>query len=340
MQRKFDGQVVIVSGSSGGLGLAYAKFLASNGASVLLNGTTDRVSFAAAEIAGCGGQVRGFKADVGSLESCRQLVREAVDRWGRVDVVINNAGNEPNQFERSIEGLDASDLESAFRVNVGGTYNLTLAVWAQMRKQGGGRILNVASGHMFGSYGDFGLIPHAIAKSAIVGLTKAFACAGRLSRIRVNAIFPAALDTNSNRGSWDLSPEDLAEMASLAPADMVSPVVAALVDSSSAITGEMFSSCNQNVTRVFIGDTSGHNYLEYASVESCLQACLREPAYEIPTSIGEFFGRHLAPESMDRLSLLQQRHRRPQPAQMHCRESRATGLSTDSSMSIQKSLDL
>lgn len=225
-------------------------------------------------------------------------------------------------------------------MNVGGAYNLTLAVWGQMRKQGGGRILNVASGHMFGSYGDFGLIPHAIAKSAVVGLTKSFACAGRLSRIRVNAIFPAALDTNSNRGSWELSPEDLAEMASLAPADMVSPVVAALVDSSSAITGEMFSSCNQNVTRVFVGDTAVHNYLEHASVDSCLQACLREQAYAIPTSIGEFFGRHLAPESMDRLSSLQQRHRRPPSAQVRHGESKAAGPSTGNSVAIPSSPDL
>ncbi|WP_163451863.1 SDR family oxidoreductase, partial [Escherichia coli] len=87
--------------------------------------------------------------------------------------------------------LDPSDLASALRVNVYGAYNLTLAAWGALKERRSGRVVFVGSGHMFGSYGDLGLIPQAAAKAAVVGLTRSFACVGRTNGIRVNAVFPA-----------------------------------------------------------------------------------------------------------------------------------------------------
>jgi NAD(P)-dependent dehydrogenase (short-subunit alcohol dehydrogenase family) len=311
MHQTLEGQVAIVSGSSGGLGKAYARYLASCGARVIVNGTSERVDSTVAELSELSNLVYGIKADVANPADCRRLVEQTIDRWGRIDILVNNAGDEPREFAREVSSLDLYDLDRALRVNVHGAYNLTIAVWDTMREQGGGRVLNICSGHMFGSYGDFGLIPQAIAKSAVIGLTRSFACAGRKAGIRVNAIFPAALDTGTNRGNWELSMDEFAAMAQLAPAAMVAPVVEALVGAASKISGEMFSSCNRNVTRVFIADTAVHDYTAYASVEACLQACLNEPDYAIPDSIGTFFGRHLSNEALEKLCTVQQQHRRP-----------------------------
>ncbi|WP_214278464.1 hypothetical protein, partial [Escherichia coli] len=90
--------------------------------------------------------------------------------------------------------------------------------------------------------------------------TRSFACVGRTNGIRVNAVFPAALDTGTNRGNWDLSIDEAEELARLAPASMVAPVVGALAGGASRVTGEMFSACNHNVTRVFAGDGAAHDY--------------------------------------------------------------------------------
>lgn len=311
MNQTLDGQVAIVSGSSGGLGKAYATYLASCGARVIVNGTSERVDSTVSELSELSNLVYGIKADIANPVDCRRLVEQTINKWGRIDILINNAGDEPREFAREVSSLDSCDLDRALRVNVYGAYNLTVAAWDTMRDQGGGRVLNICSGHMFGSYGDFGLIPQAIAKSAVIGLTRSFACAGRKARIRVNAIFPAALDTGTNRGNWELGTDELAEMARLAPAAMVAPVVEALVGAASKISGEMFSSCNRNVTRVFVADTAVHEYTAYASVEACLQACIGEAAYAVPDSIGTFFGRHLSCEALERLCTIQKRHRRP-----------------------------
>lgn len=310
MHQHLHGQVAVVSGSSGGLGKAYAEWLAARGANVIVNGTSDRVKGAVEELSTLPGQVHGIEADVGDLSECRALVEKTLERWGRIDILINNAGDEPARFNRVMSELDPSDLASALRVNVYGAYNLTLAAWGALKERRSGRVVFVGSGHMFGSYGDLGLIPQAAAKAAVVGLTRSFACVGRTNGIRVNAVFPAALDTGTNRGNWDLSIDEAEELARLAPASMVAPVVGALAGGASRVTGEMFSACNHNVTRVFVGDGAAHDYTTHSSIEACLQTCLESTEYVVPQSIGDFFARHLDAHSLDRLSAIQQRHRR------------------------------
>lgn len=313
MHQPFHGQVAIVSGSSGGLGRAYAEWLAARGASVIINGTSGRVEAAVEELSSLPGQVHGIRADVSEFSECRELVERTLERWGRIDILINNAGDEPARFDKAMSELAPSDLAAALRVNVYGAYNLTLAAWSALKKRRGGRVVFVGSGHMFGSYGDLGLIPQAAAKAAVVGLARSFACVGRTIGIRVNAVFPAALDTGTNRGSWDLSADEADELARLAPASLVAPVVGALVSGAAPVTGEMFSACNHSITRVFIGDTTAHDYSAHSSVEACMQACLESTEYVVPQSIGQFFARHLDAQSLERLSAIQQRHRRASP---------------------------
>ncbi len=310
VQQVLQGQVAIVSGSSTGLGKAYAEWLAARGANVIINGTSDRVQEAVEGLSTMPGQAHGIRADVGEFSACREIVERTLEKWGRIDILVNNAGNEPSRFDRVMSELDARDLEAALRVNVYGAYNLTLAAWNALKERRNGRVIFIGSGHMFGSYGDLGLIPQAAAKAAVVGLTRSFACVGRTNGIRVNAVFPAALDTGTNRGDWNLSSDEVEELGRLAPASMVAPVVGALVDGVTRVTGEMFSVCNRNVTRVFVGDTAAHDYTAHNSVEACLKACLEPAEYRIPQSIGEFFSLHLDARSLERLSAIQQRHRR------------------------------
>lgn len=135
--------MAVVSGSSGGLGKAYAEWLAARGANVIVNGTSDRVKGAVEELSTLPGQVHGIEADVGDFSECRALVEKTLERWGRIDILINNAGDEPARFNRVMSELDPSDLASALRVNVYGAYNLTLAAWGALKERRSGRVVLV-----------------------------------------------------------------------------------------------------------------------------------------------------------------------------------------------------
>jgi NAD(P)-dependent dehydrogenase (short-subunit alcohol dehydrogenase family) len=308
---RFDGKVALITGSSGGLGRTYATYLAERGATVVVNGTSETTLRVAEAISSSGGVATPVIADVSRPDDCKRLVEEAVSRWGRLDILINNAGNEPSSFQARIQDLSDDDLRQALAVHVNGAFDLCCAAWPHMVKQRFGRIVNVSSGYIFGSYSDFGIIPHAVAKSAVIGLTRCFALAGRPHRIRVNAVFPAALDTASNRAGWNIPAEDERRLAELVPAGKVAPVVAWLAHEQADCTGELFSVCNENLTRVFIADTHGVKYTDYESMGDCVRAALAQQEFMIPSSIGEFFSTHLGKAASDELFAILQKQRRP-----------------------------
>jgi NAD(P)-dependent dehydrogenase (short-subunit alcohol dehydrogenase family) len=308
---RFDGRVALVTGSSGGLGRAYATYLAERGAKVIVNGTSDKAQRVAEAIRASGGEAVAVVADVAHPEECERLVREAASPWGRLDILINNAGNEPPSFRVKVEDLTDRDLQRALSVHVGGAFRLCCAAWPHLARGRYGRIVNVSSGHVFGTHADFGVVPYAVAKSAIIGLTRCLALAGRPHRIRVNAVFPAALDTASNRADFRFSEEEERRLAAIAPAAKVAPVVGWFAHEQADCTGELFSVCNENVTRVFIGDSRGVTYGDEASVGDCVRAALAEREFTIPASVGEFFSAHLGKDKSDELFAVLQKQRRP-----------------------------
>jgi len=171
----FDEQVAIVTGAGHGLGRSHALSLAERGARVVVNdlggardGTGSSLSAAeavVAEIEASGGEAMVNGADVTDQDGVRGMVDEAVERWGRVDILINNAGI---LRDRSFQNMTMEDFELVVRVHLLGTANCTHAVWGHMRERGYGRIVVTTSSS--GLYGNFGQSNYGAAKLGVVGL--------------------------------------------------------------------------------------------------------------------------------------------------------------------------
>ncbi|WP_408909634.1 SDR family NAD(P)-dependent oxidoreductase [Streptomyces solicavernae] len=184
------GQVAIVTGAGGGLGRAHALALAERGVKVVVNDVDGDGSGAAAvvaEIVGSGGEAVACEADITDVAAVQEMVDGAVERWGRVDILINNAGI---LRDKSFAKMDLADFRKVVDVHLMGSVNCTKAVWPHMVAQGYGRILMTTSAS--GIYGNFGQANYGAAKSALVGLTNVLAIEGERKGIRVNALAPTA----------------------------------------------------------------------------------------------------------------------------------------------------
>lgn len=188
--------VVIITGSSSGIGAASARLLAQHGARVVIN--YSRSVDAAREVqAACeadGADTLLFKADIGSDADCRAMAKAAVDKWGRIDGLVNNAGTTKFAAHTDLEALSAEDFAQIMAVNVTGTYQMTRAVVPAMRANGFGAIVNVSS--IAGIMGVGSSIAYAASKGAINTMTLALAKALG-PEIRVNTLCPGFV-----QGRW------------------------------------------------------------------------------------------------------------------------------------------
>ena len=232
---RFDDQVFIVTGAGRGLGAAYARLLASRGARVVVNdvgaslagGGSDRcvADSLVAEIAKTGGIA---VASTDSVEDGARIVELALKQFGRVDGVINNAGNlRDAAFHKVID----EDWDAVFRVHVLGAYRVTRAAWPVMRERNYGRVVMIGSAS--GIYGNFGQAGYSAAKMAVYGLARTLAVEGRGKNILVNVLAPAA----SSRMTDSTAPP---EISALLPPECVSPVAAYLCHSSCVDSGELW----------------------------------------------------------------------------------------------------
>jgi len=183
---RFDDRVAIVTGAGGGLGRAHALALAARGARVVVNdvGQADAV---VAEIRAGGGQAMASDASVSDAGAVAAMVAQAMAEWGRVDILINNAGI---LRDKSFAKTPMDFFEAVIDVHLRGAWICTQAVWEVMRAQGYGRVLMTTSAS--GLYGNFGQANYAAAKGALVGLMNTLAIEGAKNDIRVNALAPAA----------------------------------------------------------------------------------------------------------------------------------------------------
>ena len=206
---RFDGRVAIVTGAGNGLGRSHALLLASRGAKVVVNdlgggirgegqsqSAADRV---VEEITAAGGQA---VADYHSVENGDQIVQRAIDAFGRIDIVVNNAGI---LRDVSFAKMTADDWDLVYRVHVLGAFRVTHAAWPHLREQKYGRVVMTASAA--GIYGNFGQANYSMAKLGLVGLSNTLAVEGRKANVHVNTIAPTA----ATRMTQDIFPPELLE---------------------------------------------------------------------------------------------------------------------------------
>jgi NAD(P)-dependent dehydrogenase (short-subunit alcohol dehydrogenase family) len=193
---RFDNRVVIVTGAGGGLGRAHALAFAARGAKVVVNdlgaardgaGCSNAAARVVEEIHGLGGEALADGANVTNVEEVRSMVGAAMDRWGRVDVLVNNAGI---LRDKTFAKMELEDFRLVVDVHLMGSINATKAVWDIMQRQRYGRIVMTTSSS--GLYGNFGQANYSAAKLALVGAMQTLALEGARYGIHVNSLAPTA----------------------------------------------------------------------------------------------------------------------------------------------------
>jgi NAD(P)-dependent dehydrogenase (short-subunit alcohol dehydrogenase family) len=260
---RFDGRTAIVTGAGNGLGRAYALLLASRGANVLVNdlgGAVDgsgRDGGAAQavvnEISQLGGTAVADTNSVASAEGGIAIVRGALEAFGGVDIVVNNAGI---LRDRSFHNLSPEDFDAVLDVHLRGTFFVTAPAYRHMRERGYGRVVVTTSAS--GLFGNFGQANYGAAKMGVVGLAKTLAQEGAKRDIRANVIAPGAF----TRMSGGIIPEESPAM----PPELVAPAVAYLCHESCSLNGEILSAFAGRVARAFVAETVGY-FNEHLTVE-------------------------------------------------------------------------
>ncbi|MBX7248891.1 MAG: SDR family NAD(P)-dependent oxidoreductase [Caulobacteraceae bacterium] len=250
----FEGRVAIVTGAGNGLGREHALELARRGAKVVVNdlggardgtgGSATAAESVVAEIEAMGGEAMASAASVTDFPAVQKMVEDAVARWGRVDILINNAGV---LRDKTFAKMELSDFQFVMDVHLMGSVNCTKAVWEHMRNQNYGRIVFTTSSS--GLFGNFGQSNYGAAKMAMVGLMQTLSIEGAKNDIRVNCLAPTA----ATRMTEDLGAR--LDLDTLRPG-LVTPGVMFLV-SEDAPTRAIMNAGAGNFERTYVAYTKG-----------------------------------------------------------------------------------
>ena len=250
----FDGRVAIVTGAGGGLGKTYALELARRGARVVVNdlggavdGTGESQSAAdvvVSDITAAGGEAVASYDSVSTEEGGSSIVRTAVEAFGKVDIVINNAGI---LRDKSFANMDVAEVEAVLDVHLKGGFFVSLPAFRIMKENGYGRFVFTSSAS--GLFGNFGQANYGAAKLGLVGLSNVLAIEGMKYNIKSNAIAPTA----HTRMTADI----LGPFVEMVDPDQVTPMVVYLCSEVNEQTHEIFTAGGGRYGRVFIGTNNG-----------------------------------------------------------------------------------
>ncbi len=284
MTISFAGQVAIVTGAGNGLGRSHALELARRGAKVVVNdlgGARDGsgASSAASQevvrlIEEMGGEAISHGANVANFDEVQDMVTQTMSKWGRVDILINNAGI---LRDKSFNKMSLEDFKLVMDVHVMGTVNCTKAVWDIMREQNYGRIVMTTSSS--GMYGNFGQSNYGAAKMAVLGLMNTLVLEGAKNNIHVNALAPTA----GTRMTEDLMPEEIVK--AFAP---------------EAVTAGMLTLCDENAPNRFILCAGAGGYASASIFET--QGCFIPQASQNPETVREHWDELIAQDKQASLT--------------------------------------
>jgi len=284
----FQNRVALVTGAGRGLGASHATLLASRGAPVVVNDpgvATDGTESEArpaddvvAAIHGAGGAAVADYGSVSNPDDAEAMVQRAVDEYGRIDIVVNNAGI---LRDKAFHNLEWENLEAVLDVHLKGAFYVTRPAFRLMREQGYGRVVVTSSNS--GLLGNFGQANYGAAKLGLIGLMNVLKLEGAKYDIKVNAVAPVARTR--------MTEEILGPVAEKLDPALVSPVVAYLCSQGCAVTGEIFSVAGGTVSRMFIGLTQGwfkhpenDGLLTPEDVDEHLATIRDETGYIVPAS--------------------------------------------------------
>jgi len=235
-----SGKVAIITGASRGIGRQTALTLAGAGATVVLTSRGDAAGAVAAEVTAAGGQALALAADVADAEAVQRVIETANERFGRIDVLVNNAGITRDQL---LLRMKREDWDAVVATNLTGTFLCTQAVLRTMLKQRSGRIISISS--VVGQSGNPGQTNYAATKAGIIGFSKALAREVASRSITVNVVAPGLIDTDMTR---DISSDAQANWASAIPLgrlgtpdDVAAAVCFLASDAAGYITGQVLA---------------------------------------------------------------------------------------------------
>jgi NAD(P)-dependent dehydrogenase (short-subunit alcohol dehydrogenase family) len=252
--RRFDGRVAVITGAGRGLGREYALLLASKGAKVVINDLGGSIKGEGAdsgpanevvkEIRAAGGEAVACTDSVATPQGGKAIIQSALDHFGRIDVLIHNAGN---VRYGSLEEIPQEDFDAVVNVHLKGAFHVVRPAFPIMAKAGYGRVVLTSS--IGGLYGNKSCVNYGVSKAGIIGLNNIVALEGAEKGIRSNIILPGAV----TRMAEGLDTSQYPPMG----ADLVAPVVAWLAHESCSITGEMLVSMAGRIARAFVAETQG-----------------------------------------------------------------------------------
>jgi NAD(P)-dependent dehydrogenase (short-subunit alcohol dehydrogenase family) len=253
-ERRFDDRVAVITGAGRGLGREYALLLGSKGAKVVVNDPGVSISGEGSDLGPADEVVRAIRARGGEAVACtesvatplggKRIVQAALDHFGRIDVLIHNAGN---VRYGSLEEITQEDFEAVVDVHLMGAFHVVRPAFPVMCRAGYGRVVLTSS--IGGLYGTHNVVNYGVSKAGIIGLNNIVALEGADKGVKSNAILPGAV-TRMAEGL------DISQYPPMGP-ELVAPVVGWLAHESCSISGEMLISMAGRVAKAFIAETEG-----------------------------------------------------------------------------------
>ena len=291
---RYDNRVAIVTGGGRGLGRAYAMLLAARGAKVVVSDVggnirgdeviEDPAADVVAEIKAVGGEAVAITDSVASVSGGKAIIEAAMDSWGRLDILIPNAGN---VRRGALDVISHEDFQSVIDVHMQGAWNLVRPGFELMAKAGYGRVVLTSS--IGGIYGNATSVNYGMAKAAMIGLNNVIGIEGADRNVKSNIILPGAVTRMSEGMDVSMFPP--------MPPELVAAVVGWLAHESCSVTGEMFVSTAGRVARAFVTETEGVFQPSWtpdevgARIDEIRDASKLWTLEPVPSGFGEHLGR-------------------------------------------------